>query len=92
MTALLAACQTFLLHINWKGMGCACRCLEISLLMFYHLLILVLCLLMLFVQLLVSVGLEDYHLIAVWDWRKGRVLATVRGHTDRVSSKIIIMQ
>jgi len=43
---------------------------------------------MLFVhfQLLVSVGLEDYHLIAVWDWKKGRVLATVRGHSDRVSS------
>ncbi|CAH3196152.1 unnamed protein product [Porites evermanni] len=34
--------------------------------------------------LLVSVGLEDYHLIAVWDWKKGRVLATVRGHTDRI--------
>ena len=32
-----------------------------------------------------SVGLEDYHLIAVWDWRKGRVLASVRGHSDRVS-------
>ena len=41
---------------------------------------------LMFLQLLVSVGLEDYHLIAVWDWRKGRVLATVRGHTDRVSS------
>lgn len=47
-------------------------------------------LLTLFVQLLVSVGLEDYHLIAVWNWRKGRVLATVRGHTDRVSSQIIM--
>ena len=33
-----------------------------------------------------SVGLEDYHLIAVWDWKKGRVVATVRGHSDRVSS------
>lgn len=43
-------------------------------------------LLVVFAQLLVSVGLEDYHLIGVWDWRKGRVLATVRGHTDRVSS------
>ena len=40
---------------------------------------------LLLTQLLVSVGLEDYHLIAVWDWRKGRVLASVRGHTDRVS-------
>ena len=38
-----------------------------------------------FKQLLVSVGLEDYHLIAVWDWRKGRVLASVRGHSDRVT-------
>ena len=46
---------------------------------------------MLFVQLLVSVGLEDYHLLAVWDWKKGRVLATVRGHTDRVSSYVILM-
>ncbi|PFX18604.1 Echinoderm microtubule-associated protein-like 6 [Stylophora pistillata] len=34
--------------------------------------------------LLVSVGLEDYHLISVWDWRKGRALASVRGHTDRI--------
>ena len=33
-----------------------------------------------------SVGLEDYHLIAVWDWKKGKVLASVRGHTDRVSA------
>lgn len=37
-------------------------------------------------QQLVSVGLEDYHLIAVWDWKKGKVLASVRGHTDRVST------
>lgn len=35
-------------------------------------------------MLLVSVGLEDYHLIAVWDWKKGKVLASVRGHTDRI--------
>ena len=39
-----------------------------------------------FTQLLVSVGLEDYHLIAVWDWKKGKVLASVRGHNDRVST------
>ena len=31
-------------------------------------------------------GLEDYHLIAVWDWKKGKVLASVRGHNDRVST------
>lgn len=39
----------------------------------------------LFLQLLVSVGLEDYHLICVWNWKKGKILASTRGHTDRVS-------
>ncbi|RDD40098.1 Echinoderm microtubule-associated protein-like 6 [Trichoplax sp. H2] len=35
-------------------------------------------------SLLVSVGLEDSHQIAVWDWAKGRILASVPGHTERV--------
>ncbi|XP_077993248.1 echinoderm microtubule-associated protein-like 6 [Glandiceps talaboti] len=33
---------------------------------------------------LVSVGLDNHHIINVWDWKKGKVLATVRGHSDRV--------
>jgi hypothetical protein len=33
----------------------------------------------------VSVGLEDYHMVVVWDWKKGKILASTRGHTDRVT-------
>ncbi|KAL3875087.1 hypothetical protein ACJMK2_038022 [Sinanodonta woodiana] len=33
---------------------------------------------------LVSVGMDQYATIAVWDWRRGKVLATVRGHSDRI--------
>lgn len=32
----------------------------------------------------VSVGLDQHATINVWDWRKGKILATVRGHSDRV--------
>ncbi|WAR18910.1 EMAL6-like protein [Mya arenaria] len=35
-------------------------------------------------QRLVSVGLDPHATIHVWEWRKGKVIATVRGHTDRV--------
>ncbi|XP_046848411.1 echinoderm microtubule-associated protein-like 6 [Xenia sp. Carnegie-2017] len=33
---------------------------------------------------LASVGLEDYHLICIWDWKRGKLLASVNGHSDRV--------
>ncbi|ESO87658.1 hypothetical protein LOTGIDRAFT_166239 [Lottia gigantea] len=33
---------------------------------------------------LVSVGLDQHSTINVWDWRKGKILATVRGHSDKV--------
>ena len=29
-------------------------------------------------------GLDQHSTINVWDWRRGRVLATTRGHSDRV--------
>lgn len=35
-------------------------------------------------QLLASVGMDDYHSLNVWDWRKGKVVASTRGHSDRV--------
>ena len=37
-----------------------------------------------FAALLVSVGLEDGHLIVVWDWRTGQALSTVKGNGDRI--------
>lgn len=33
---------------------------------------------------LASVGLDDNHIICVWDWRKGEKLATTRGHKDKI--------
>ncbi len=33
---------------------------------------------------LASVGLDDNHMIVVWDWRKGEKLATTRGHKDKI--------
>ncbi|XP_033122529.1 echinoderm microtubule-associated protein-like 6 [Anneissia japonica] len=33
---------------------------------------------------LVSVGLDPNNIINVWDWKKGKILATVKGHTDRI--------
>lgn len=39
-------------------------------------------------QLLASVGMDDYHSLSVWDWRKGKVVASTRGHGDKVN-KII---
>ena len=36
---------------------------------------------------MVSVGLDQHSTINVWDWKKGKVLATVRGHSDRVRDK-----
>jgi WD40 repeat protein len=35
---------------------------------------------------LASVGLDDYHMICVWNWRKGEVLATTRGSQDKIFS------
>lgn len=39
-------------------------------------------------QRLVSVGLDAKNTICVWDWRRGRVIATATGHSDRVGLKI----
>lgn len=33
---------------------------------------------------LASVGLDDNHVIVVWDWKKGEKLATTRGHKDKI--------
>ncbi|XP_074487309.1 echinoderm microtubule-associated protein-like 6 isoform X4 [Sebastes fasciatus] len=35
-------------------------------------------------QRLVSVGLDAKNTLCVWDWRRGRVLATATGHSDRI--------
>ncbi|KAM6977453.1 echinoderm microtubule-associated protein-like 6 [Aplochiton taeniatus] len=35
-------------------------------------------------QRLASVGLDARNTVCVWDWKKGRVLATASGHSDRV--------
>ncbi|KAK5925768.1 hypothetical protein CgunFtcFv8_021400 [Champsocephalus gunnari] len=35
-------------------------------------------------QRLVSVGLDAKNTLCVWDWRRGRVLATTTGHSDRI--------
>ncbi|KAJ4919988.1 hypothetical protein JOQ06_006466, partial [Pogonophryne albipinna] len=35
-------------------------------------------------QRLVSVGLDAKNTVCVWDWRRGRVLATTTGHSDRI--------
>lgn len=35
-------------------------------------------------QRLVSVGLDQNSTINVWDWRKAKIISTVRGHSDRV--------
>ncbi|XP_041352370.1 echinoderm microtubule-associated protein-like 6 isoform X2 [Gigantopelta aegis] len=33
---------------------------------------------------LVSVGMDQHSTINVWDWRKGKIISTVRGHSDKV--------
>ncbi|XP_064600933.1 echinoderm microtubule-associated protein-like 6 [Liolophura sinensis] len=33
---------------------------------------------------LASVGMDQHSTINVWDWKKGKILATVRGHSDKV--------
>eukprot|EP00045_Choanoeca_perplexa_P020173 m.296054 g.296054 ORF g.296054 m.296054 type:complete len:157 (+) comp65081_c0_seq1:46-516(+) len=35
-------------------------------------------------QRLASIGLEDDHRVAVWDWKHGTLLATCAGHSERV--------
>ncbi|XP_048456030.1 echinoderm microtubule-associated protein-like 5 [Rhincodon typus] len=35
-------------------------------------------------QRLVSIGLDSKNTVCVWDWKKGRVLATAAGHIDRI--------
>uniref|UniRef100_UPI003AAE605C echinoderm microtubule-associated protein-like 6 n=1 Tax=Centroberyx gerrardi TaxID=166262 RepID=UPI003AAE605C len=35
-------------------------------------------------QRLASVGLDAKNTLCVWDWRRGRVLATATGHSDRI--------
>ena len=31
-----------------------------------------------------SIGLDDDHSIVVWDWKKGQMLSTARGHKDKL--------
>uniref|UniRef100_A0A672SZE4 EMAP like 6 n=1 Tax=Sinocyclocheilus grahami TaxID=75366 RepID=A0A672SZE4_SINGR len=38
-------------------------------------------------QRLASVGLDAKNTVCVWDWKKGRVLATATGHSDRVRTE-----
>uniref|UniRef100_A0A8D1EVV9 EMAP like 6 n=1 Tax=Sus scrofa TaxID=9823 RepID=A0A8D1EVV9_PIG len=33
---------------------------------------------------LVSVGLDDFHSIVFWDWKKGEKIATTRGHKEKI--------
>ncbi|XP_042878001.1 echinoderm microtubule-associated protein-like 5 [Penaeus japonicus] len=33
---------------------------------------------------LASLGLDDYHTLVVWNWRKGYKLANARGHSDKI--------
>ncbi|EGW07847.1 Echinoderm microtubule-associated protein-like 6 [Cricetulus griseus] len=33
---------------------------------------------------LVSVGLDDFHSVVFWDWKKGEKIATTRGHKDKI--------
>uniref|UniRef100_A0A8C2DMI7 EMAP like 6 n=1 Tax=Cyprinus carpio TaxID=7962 RepID=A0A8C2DMI7_CYPCA len=42
------------------------------------------CLVFLNIQRLASVGLDAKNTVCVWDWKKGRVLATATGHSDRI--------
>ena len=35
-------------------------------------------------QHLASVGLDDHHTLNVWDWRRGKVVGSARGHSDRI--------
>ena len=35
-------------------------------------------------QHLASVGLDDHHTLNIWDWRRGKVMASTRGHSDRI--------
>ena len=37
-------------------------------------------------NLLMSVGGDDHHTIAIWDWRDGEILATAKGHASPVIS------
>ena len=29
-------------------------------------------------------GLDDYHTLNIWDWKRGKVMASARGHGDRL--------
>jgi WD40 repeat protein len=35
-------------------------------------------------ELLVSVGQDDHNVLNVWKWKEGKIVATSRGHTDKV--------
>ena len=39
-------------------------------------------------KLLVSVGMDNGHRVVVWDWAKGQVIATAKGHGDEVSGVV----
>ena len=36
------------------------------------------------IQHLASVGLDDHHTLNIWDWKRGKVIASTRGHSDRI--------
>ena len=44
----------------------------------------------LWIQRLVSVGMDQHATINVWDWKKGKIIATARGHSDKVSHQVLI--
>lgn len=37
-----------------------------------------------FIKRLASVGLDAKNTVCIWDWRKGTLLASATGHSDRV--------
>ena len=42
-------------------------------------------------QQLASIGLEDQAQLTIWDWKKGKVIASTRGHNDRVCDLVIVV-
>ena len=36
-------------------------------------------------KLLLSVGEDNHHVFNVWKWKTGKIVASARGHSDKVS-------
>lgn len=49
------------------------------------------CLLVLCIQRLVSVGMDQHATINVWDWKRGKIIATARGHSDKVTANAMLL-